>query len=124
MKLKITAIPRVADRGVQCMMAGYALDHDGDCYIMWDPNTARIHETRDIIWLKRIFYEKEVQAVDIAMNHWNLRLPSQRAGRVLTKRARVTIMSPWTIMMVLAKPLCKMQYDQVGSSNHQACTLY
>ena len=44
-KLKLTATPRAADRGVQCMMVGYALEHDGDCYRMWDPNTSRLHET-------------------------------------------------------------------------------
>ena len=44
-KLKITATPRVPDCGVQCMMVGYALEHDGDCYRMWDPNTSRLHET-------------------------------------------------------------------------------
>jgi hypothetical protein len=24
---------------------------------MWDPGTSRVHETSDVIWLKRIFYE-------------------------------------------------------------------
>ena len=47
-KLKIKATSRVADRGVQCMFVGYALDHDGDCYRMWDPHTSRVHESRDI----------------------------------------------------------------------------
>jgi hypothetical protein len=31
-KTKITATSKIADRGVQCMFIGYALDHDGDCY--------------------------------------------------------------------------------------------
>jgi hypothetical protein len=47
-KIKIKVTPRVADRGVQCMMVGYAPHHDGDCYMMWDPHTQRIHESRDI----------------------------------------------------------------------------
>jgi hypothetical protein len=50
--------PKLQDRGVQCMFVGYTLDHDGDRYRMWDPVTGGIHVTRDISWLKRMFYEK------------------------------------------------------------------
>lgn len=66
-KIKIKATPRVADRGVQCMMVGYAPHHDGDCYMMWDPHTQRIHESRDITWLKRMFYQK-LRATDLAVD--------------------------------------------------------
>jgi hypothetical protein len=59
-KIKTKTTPKLADRGVQCMMVGYALDHPGDCYRMWDPKTARVHETRDVVWLKRMFYEKAI----------------------------------------------------------------
>ena len=31
--------PKVKDRGVHCMMVGYALNHAGDTYRMWDRNT-------------------------------------------------------------------------------------
>ena len=27
---------------------------------MWDPKTGRVHESRDVIWLKRMFYEKSI----------------------------------------------------------------
>jgi hypothetical protein len=30
---------KVKDRGVHCMMVGYALNHAGDTYRMWDKNT-------------------------------------------------------------------------------------
>jgi hypothetical protein len=40
-KTKSLATPKLADRGLQCMFVGYALDHSGDCYRMWDPNTGR-----------------------------------------------------------------------------------
>jgi hypothetical protein len=36
------------------MFVGYALDHAGDCYRMWEPQTGRVHESRDIIWLKQM----------------------------------------------------------------------
>ena len=39
------------------MFIGYALDHEGDCYRMWNPKTNRVHETRDVVWLKRMYYE-------------------------------------------------------------------
>jgi hypothetical protein len=55
----------VDDRGVQCMLVGYALDHAGDCYRMWNPDTNGIHETRDVIWLRRMFYEKPSTSYEI-----------------------------------------------------------
>jgi hypothetical protein len=54
--LKTVGTPKVADRGVTCMMAGYATDHDGDCYRMYDDQTKRIHKTRDIKWLGRMYF--------------------------------------------------------------------
>jgi hypothetical protein len=51
--------PKVKDRGIQCMFVGYALDHLGDMYQMWDLETGGVHVSRDIIWMKRMFYEKK-----------------------------------------------------------------
>jgi hypothetical protein len=56
--IKTTMMPKVRDRGVQCMFVGYAVKHPGDTYRMWDPVTGGIHETRDIIWLRRMYYGK------------------------------------------------------------------
>ena len=39
------------------MLVGYAFDHAGDVYGMWNPDTNRVLISRDIIWLKRIFFE-------------------------------------------------------------------
>jgi hypothetical protein len=41
--LKSKATPKIADRGIQCMMVGYSTDHTGDCYDMWNPETGGIH---------------------------------------------------------------------------------
>jgi hypothetical protein len=38
------------------MMLGYADDHAGDVYRMWDPDTDGVHETRDVTWLKRMYF--------------------------------------------------------------------
>ena len=57
-KLKNKMTPKLDDRGKTCMMVGYALQHAGDTYRMWDPNTRLVHVTRDIIWLNKMFYEQ------------------------------------------------------------------
>ena len=49
------------------MFCGYAQDHDIDCYRMWDSATNRMHLTRDVIWLQRMYYEKKTNGIDIAM---------------------------------------------------------
>jgi hypothetical protein len=33
------------DRGVACMFVGYAANHEGECYIMWNPATKRVYTT-------------------------------------------------------------------------------
>jgi hypothetical protein len=38
------------------MFIGYAKDHEGDCYQMYNPKTDDVHTTRDVIWLRRMFY--------------------------------------------------------------------
>jgi hypothetical protein len=45
------------------MFVGYALNHPGDCYRMWDPETGGIRETRDVIWMKRMFFTKKSKAL-------------------------------------------------------------
>ena len=46
------------DRGVQCMFVGYSLKHDGNCFRMWDPVTRRVHVTRDVVWLRTMFFPR------------------------------------------------------------------
>ena len=38
-------------------MVGYAQDHAGDCYRMYNPDTSRIHTTRDLKLLNRMYYK-------------------------------------------------------------------
>jgi hypothetical protein len=56
--LKEIGTPKIADRGIQCMMVGYSTDHTSDCYEMWDPATGGLHKTRTIIWLKGMYVPK------------------------------------------------------------------
>jgi hypothetical protein len=50
------------------MFVGYAKDHEGDCYQMWNPKTSGVHATRDVIWLRRMFYTAPVEEPKIAMD--------------------------------------------------------
>jgi hypothetical protein len=49
--LKEKMDPKEKNKGVMCMFVGYAEEHPGDCYEMWDPTANRVHKTRDIMWL-------------------------------------------------------------------------
>ena len=67
-KLTSIATGKLEDRGVPCIFVGYATDHDGDVYRMWDPRTGGIHETRDVIWLRQMFYTKKEGATNEDFN--------------------------------------------------------
>jgi hypothetical protein len=49
--------PAGKDRGVTCLMAGYVSDSTGDTYNMYDPIRNILYRTRDIIWLKRPYFQ-------------------------------------------------------------------
>jgi hypothetical protein len=36
------------------MFMGYASNHKEDCYRMWNPNTEKVTETRDVVFLNRM----------------------------------------------------------------------
>ena len=57
-KIKTSTSPKLNDKGTHCMFVGYTYNHPGDCYRMYDPKTGRTHETHDVIWLKRMFYQR------------------------------------------------------------------
>lgn len=40
------------------MFVGYAPNHDGDCFEMWDPIKGTVHTSRDMIGLKRMYYQR------------------------------------------------------------------
>jgi hypothetical protein len=46
------------------MFVGYADDHSAVCYRMWDPKTYSIHDTRDVVWLRRMFFPQRVVGQD------------------------------------------------------------
>ena len=56
--VKIGKNGKINDRGVTMMFLGYANNHSGNCYRMYNPFTKKIVETRDIIWLNRMYYTR------------------------------------------------------------------
>ena len=48
---------KMQDKGLTCMFVGYAQDHAGDCYRMYNPDTSRVHTTRDVRWLGRMYFK-------------------------------------------------------------------
>ena len=56
--IKTKVFPKLEDRGVHCLFVGYALDHPNDTYRMYDPKTRGVRVTRDITWLRRMFYQR------------------------------------------------------------------
>ena len=55
---------KLTNKGVLCMFVGYSPKHSGDCYRMFNPETKKIHVTRDIRWLDKMFYTKEKKSID------------------------------------------------------------
>merc|ERR1712157_393211 len=49
---------KVEPRGVTCLMGGYSKQRAADCYRMYDPITNTIYETRDVLWLGRMYFPK------------------------------------------------------------------
>ena len=47
---------KLSNKGVLCMFVGYALQHAGDCYRMYNPKTKKIMISRDIKWMNEMFY--------------------------------------------------------------------
>jgi hypothetical protein len=50
---------KVGDRGIAMMFVGYAEEHTGNYYKMYNPVTLQICESRDIIWMGRMYFTTE-----------------------------------------------------------------
>jgi hypothetical protein len=47
---------KVGDRGITMMCVGYAEEHTGNCYRMYNPVTPQICESCNIIWMGRMYF--------------------------------------------------------------------
>jgi len=52
-------------------MGGYCPNTEGDCYKMYDPINNVIYCTRDVIWLRRMYWEKTTEASTIKELNYN-----------------------------------------------------
>ena len=57
-KIWSLATPKVSDHGVPCIFVGYAKSHPGNMFQMFNPATGGIHETRDVLWLRCMYFKK------------------------------------------------------------------
>ena len=64
-KTKLLSTPKVMDKGTQCMFIGYAKQHSGDTFRMYNPVTSGVHTTRDVIWLHRKYYQDPVKFAEL-----------------------------------------------------------
>ena len=46
---------KIGDKGKEFFFVGYATEHAGDVYRMYDPNTKRIKISRDVKWMGKFF---------------------------------------------------------------------
>ena len=59
---------KLGDRGITMMFVGYANNHARDVYRMLNPSTWRITQTRDIIWLNRMFSVTPIIATNTSIS--------------------------------------------------------
>jgi len=57
-KVKGKNHPKLADRGTTCIFVGYELKSGDDMFRMYNPNTKRILITRDVIWLRHMYFNR------------------------------------------------------------------
>ena len=54
-------------KGIQCMFVGYADEHDGDTYYMWNPRSKKILTTRDVIWMKQMLFKLPIEEIELGI---------------------------------------------------------
>ena len=55
-KISTDTSKKLNDRGAHCLFVGYCKDHAGDVYRMFNPTTKMIYLTRDVVWLRRMYF--------------------------------------------------------------------
>ena len=58
-KIKTKTSPKLNNKGVTCMFVGYATEHAGDVYYMYNPKINSTLVSCDVVWLNQMFYSKE-----------------------------------------------------------------
>ncbi len=50
---------KVGDRGITMVFVGYADEHAGNCYRMYNPMTSRVSVTGDVVWVRLMYFTNE-----------------------------------------------------------------
>ena len=53
------------------MFVGYAANRESDSYVMYNPETRQTVTTRDVIWMKRMMYEKKAHGKESSSEEEN-----------------------------------------------------
>ena len=78
-KTKTKTATKLTSKGSSCMFVRYADNHAGDCYRMWEPERNYIYITRDVLWLKRMYFNKQLPSYQEQTRY--VEIPSSAAGK-------------------------------------------
>eukprot|EP00957_Ditylum_brightwellii_P017607 1326640-Ditylum_brightwellii.AAC.1 len=67
-KTKTKTTPKMKPRSVTCLMAGFAVNHSGGVYRMWIRQTNRILVSQDVTWLKRMYFQPQLQQEELVVS--------------------------------------------------------
>ena len=68
-KLKNKFTPKLVNHSDVCMLVGYVEINNYGVYLMCNETTNIIHVSRDVVWLKRMFFAKKEEAEEISDKH-------------------------------------------------------
>jgi hypothetical protein len=68
-KLRTSTTPKMLNKGATCMFVGFPENHGNDCWSMYNPKTKGVHTTRDVVWLRRMYYQKPADSPEIVSLH-------------------------------------------------------
>ena len=58
------------------MFVGHAENYDRDCYEMWHKTTKRYLKMRDVVFLHRMYYQKEIVTNELTIEPMMLSIPA------------------------------------------------
>jgi hypothetical protein len=91
-KLHTNKTTKIYHRGKPCMFVGYCLNHTGDTFRMWDPDTKRVHLSRDIIRTGRMYFDCMQKCLKGRVCIQFLKIRTTMKQSMKRKKARMKIM--------------------------------
>jgi hypothetical protein len=58
-KQKTATTPKILNKGTACVFVGYPENHGSGTYLMYNPQTKGVHTTRDVVFLRRMYWSKK-----------------------------------------------------------------